>query len=67
MNISFLIILFPIFRQKFHPRECATNNTPNEGGKFHRGEVKEVETFQYLAKDERVFTKKHRPHEVLNH
>jgi hypothetical protein len=26
---------------------AATNNTPNKGGKFHRGRVKEVETFQY--------------------
>jgi hypothetical protein len=26
---------------------AATNNTPNKGGKFHRGKVKEVEMFQY--------------------
>jgi hypothetical protein len=55
------------FGKNFIRGNAATNNTPNEGGKFHRGEVKEVETFQYLAKNERVFSKKTSSTEVLNH
>jgi hypothetical protein len=38
---------FVFFPQKYPPREAATNNTPNKGGNFHRGKVKEAETFQY--------------------
>jgi hypothetical protein len=38
---------FVFFRKNFIRGNAATNYTPNEGGKFHRGKVKEVETFQY--------------------
>jgi hypothetical protein len=38
---------FVFSRRNFIRGNAATNNTPNEGGKNHRGKVKEVETFQY--------------------
>jgi hypothetical protein len=37
---------FVFFRKNFIRGNAAAKNTPNEGGKFHRGKVKEVETFQ---------------------
>jgi hypothetical protein len=40
VNISFLI-------KNFIRGNAATNYTPNEGGKFHREKIKEVEMFQY--------------------
>jgi hypothetical protein len=46
--MSFSLFLFRIFPQNFIRGISATNNTPNEGGRFHRGEVKEVETCQNL-------------------
>jgi hypothetical protein len=41
------LFLFRIFSQNFIRGNAATNNTPNEGEKNHRGKVKEVEMFQY--------------------
>jgi hypothetical protein len=38
---------FVFFRKNIIRGNAATNNKPNEGGKFHRGKVKEVEMFQY--------------------
>jgi hypothetical protein len=42
--------LFRIFPQNFTRGSAATNNTPNEEKKNHRGEVKEVEKLQCLEK-----------------
>jgi hypothetical protein len=48
INISFSLFLFRIVPKNFIRGNAATNNTPNEGEKNHRGKVKEVETFQYF-------------------
>jgi hypothetical protein len=39
---------FVFFRKNNIRGNAATNNTPNEGEKNHRGKVKEVERLQYL-------------------
>jgi hypothetical protein len=45
----FLIIFCFVFFRKNNIRgNAATNNTPNEGKKNHRGKVEEVERLQYL-------------------
>jgi hypothetical protein len=49
---------FVFFRKNFIRGNAATNNTPNEGGKFHRGKVKEVGTFQYVHSNSRLFSKR---------
>jgi hypothetical protein len=45
---------FVFFRKNFIRGNAATSNIPNEGGKFHRGRFKEVETFQYLYEEKIV-------------
>jgi hypothetical protein len=50
--------LFCIFPKKFIRGNAATNNTPNEGGKFYRGKVKEVETFNYFVEKCNPFQKR---------
>jgi hypothetical protein len=45
---------FVFFRKNFIQGNAATNNRPNEGGKFHRIKVKEVETFHWRRDQERV-------------
>jgi hypothetical protein len=51
---------FVFFRKNFIRGNAATNNTPNEGGKFHRGKVKEVETFHYFVAKCNPFQQKKR-------
>jgi hypothetical protein len=52
--------LFCIFPKKIIRGNAATNNTPNEGGKFYRGKVKEVETFNYFVAKCNPFQQKKR-------
>jgi hypothetical protein len=50
---------FVFFRKNNIRGNAATNNTPNEGEKDHRGKVKEVEKLQYFASLTCVFYLRH--------
>jgi hypothetical protein len=42
---------FVFFSKNIIRGNAATNNTPNEGGRFHRVIIKEVEMLQYSLSD----------------